>query len=102
LQLLFQPVVAGDERALGRLSRATDQFSGEELCKGRRKLSGRIRLPIGRQEKSWIILFALISAEEPLPVVQQQMPFTLPRKLGLLGLIDELFEIQLTIGMVCI
>src|SRR5512139_1332671 len=77
VQLFLEPVVPSNEGALSRLSSGTDRFIRKKLCESCSELGGRIRLPAGRQEESWIVLLTLKPSEEPLPVVQQEMPFAL-------------------------
>lgn len=99
VQLFLEPVISSNEGALSWLSRATDQFVGEKFCEGCIELGRRIRLPIRRQEKTGIVLLALISAEEPLSIVQQEMPFTLVREVFLLRLDDQILKIGLMIKL---
>lgn len=99
LQLFLEPMVSSDECALSRLPRATDRFGGKKFCEGGIELGDRIRLSMRRHEKSGIVLLALIPSEEPLPVMQQEMPFPLVGKVFVPSLGDQVLKIGVMIGL---
>jgi hypothetical protein len=88
-------VVPGDKGALSRLLRAPDEFLGEELLQRRVEFCLGIGFPIGRHEKSRVILLAGKAAEHILSVMEEKMPLSLAGKLGLPTLLDEFDKIRI-------
>jgi hypothetical protein len=70
LELVFQPVVAGDKGALGWLFGPADQFIGKKPGQRGSQLSLWIGFAIRRHEEARIILHAGKAAEQ-VPIVMQ-------------------------------
>jgi hypothetical protein len=86
-------VVSGDKGALSRLSRSTNEFLGEKLRQCRIELCLWIGFPIGRHEKSRVILFTGIAPEKIFSIVKQKVPFTFSGKLDLPTIVDQVGKI---------
>jgi hypothetical protein len=86
---LLQPGIPRDERTLSRLLRAPNEIIGEELLQRRVKFCLWIGFPIGRHEKSRVVLLAGVAAKQILSVVEQEVPLSLTGELGLQTLVDQ-------------
>jgi hypothetical protein len=93
LQPFPQPVVPGDKGALGRLIRAPNEFLREELLERRVEFCLWVRLPIGRHEKTGVVLFAGVSSKQILSVMEQKMPLSLASESGLQTFVDQFDKI---------
>ena len=70
-------MIAGDESAARRLTRATDQFGRKKLRESSLKLGLRVGFSIRREKKTCLVGFAFISAGDRPAVVEKQMPVAL-------------------------
>jgi hypothetical protein len=93
LQPFPQPVVPGDKGALSRLIRAPNEFLGEELLQRCVEFCLWVSFPIGRHEKSRVVLFTGMAPEKIFSIVKKEMPLSLARELGVQTLIDQLNKI---------
>lgn len=76
-QFGFQPVVAGDEGALGRLWIAADRIGAEKSGQCRREFGGRIGLAVRGEEETGIVgVTGYACAVRGGSVMQQGLPLT--------------------------
>jgi hypothetical protein len=95
LQPFPQPVISSDKGALSRLPRAPNKFIGEKLLQRRIEFRLWIGFPIGRHEKSRVVLLTGIAPEKIFSIVEQKMPLSLASELGLQTLADQLNKITI-------
>jgi hypothetical protein len=95
LQPFPQPVVPSDKGALSRLLRAPNEFLGEELLQRRDEFCLGIGFPIGRHEKSRVVLLTGMAPEKIFSIVEQKMPLSLACELGLQTLVDQFDKIRI-------
>jgi hypothetical protein len=82
-------MVPGDKGALSRLLRAPNEFLRKELLQRRVEFCLRVSLPIGRHEKSRVVLLTGMAPENIFSIVEQKMPLSLAGEFGLQTLVDQ-------------
>jgi hypothetical protein len=88
-------VVPGNKGTLSRLLRAPNEFLGEELLQRRVEFCLWVSFPIGRYEKSRVILLAGIAPEKIFSIVKQKMPLSLAGELSLRTPVDQFDKIRI-------
>ena len=92
-------MIAGDESAARRLTRATDQFGRKKSRESSLKLGLRIGFSLRREKKTCLVGFTFISAANRPAVVEKQMPIALIVERRGVCPLNEFLKVSRAIGL---